>query len=44
MADELARRERRRHELRPVDERVEPAIEEPDQVFRGVALQARASA
>src|SRR5215211_6328147 len=40
MADELARRERRRHELGPVDDRVETALEQADQVIAGVALEA----
>ena len=41
MADELARGEGRRHEFSAVDDRVEAAFEKPDQVLRGVALEAR---
>ena len=37
MVDELARGEHRRHELGAVDDRVEPALEQADQVLRGVA-------
>jgi hypothetical protein len=37
--DELARRKRRRDELGPVDHRVEPTLEQADQVFRRIALE-----
>src|SRR5260370_63817 len=40
MADELTRREYRRHQLRPVDQGVEPALEQPDHVGTGIALHA----
>src|SRR5215831_18772703 len=40
MADELTRREDRRHQLRAVDQGVEPALEQPDHVRTGIALHA----
>src|SRR5262249_34114986 len=38
--DELARREDGRHQLRPVDRGVEPALQKGDQVGAGIALHA----
>ena len=40
VVDELAGGEDRRHELGAVDDRVEPQLEQADQVLRGVALAA----
>ena len=39
VVDQLARRERGGHELGAVDHRVQPALQERDEVLRGVALQ-----
>ncbi len=36
--DELARREGGRREFHPVDDRIQPALQQADQVLRGVAL------
>src|SRR3546814_347996 len=41
VADELARREDRRREFRAIDDRVEAALEQADQILAGVALHAR---
>ncbi len=41
VADELASREHGRHELGAIDERVEAALEQADQMLRRRALQAR---
>ena len=40
MIDELSRREHRGHELEAVDDRVEPPLQQADQVFAGVAASA----
>ena len=40
VVDELARGEDRRHELGAIDHRIEPALEQADQVVAGVALHA----
>src|SRR5262249_43650328 len=40
VVDELARGEDRRDELRPVDDRIEPAFQEADQVLGGIARTA----
>src|SRR5262249_38801631 len=40
VTDELACRENGRHQFRPVDRRIEPALEERDQVGAGIALHA----
>src|SRR5205809_2703414 len=40
MADELARGEHGGHQLRPVDQGVEPALEQPDHMGTGIALHA----
>ena len=40
MVDELTRRKDRRHELRPVDDGVEPTLEQADEVVARVALHA----
>ena len=41
VVDELAGGERRRHELGAIDDRVQTAFQQPDQVLGGVALAAR---
>src|SRR5690606_26421691 len=38
--DELARREHRRHELRAVNDGIEPALEQTDQRLAGILLDA----
>src|SRR5579872_5522372 len=40
MIDQLAGGERRRRQFHPVDGRVEPALQEADQVLAGIALAA----
>src|SRR5262249_57802471 len=40
VADELPRGEHRRHQLRPIDHGIEPALEQPDHMGAGIALHA----